>query len=129
MEVRTHISSSQAAELTDFLPNEEDRVLEGTVLEVTPDQLLLLVPVTTRDIPGRMETLSQRVEIPIDEIFEVEQRELDRWKTGLLSTAGALLTGYILYETLGEGGRSKTPGPGGPGPEDSVILFRIPIGG
>ena len=34
----------------------------------------------------------------------------------------------LLYETLGEGSRGRTPGPGGPGPEDSVVLFSIPIG-
>mgnify|MGYP001814596530 CR=1 FL=1 len=128
MEVQARISASQAEELAEYLPNETDRLIQGTVLDTAPGQLFLMVPITTRSVPGQRETLSQRLEIPAEGIFEIEQRELDRWRTGLLAGAGALLTGYVLYETLGEGSSGSSPGPGGPGPEDSVIIFSIPIG-
>jgi len=87
MEVRARISAFQAAELSQYLPTEEDGLIEGTVLSASAEQLFLLVPVTTRNIPGQMETLGQRLEIPSEGIFEVEEKELDRSKTGLL-TAG-----------------------------------------
>lgn len=129
MEIRASVSASQAEELSQYLPTEHDRRIEGTVLDASPAQLLLLVPVTTRNVPGQRETLGQRLEIPADGIFEVEQKDLDRPKTGMLTAAVALLTGYVLYSTLREGSTGSTPGDGPPGPQDSTIPFRIPVFG
>ena len=128
MEIRARISASQAAELSEYLPTQDDRLIEGTVLSASPGQLFLQVPVTTRNVPGQMETLGQRLEIPSEGIFEVEQKELDRSKTGLLTAGVALLTGYVLYATLEGGSSGSTPGDGPPGPQDSILLLRIPIG-
>ena len=128
MEIRARISASQAAQLSEYLPTEEDRIIEGTVLSASPEQLVLQVPVTTRNVPGQMETLGQRLQIPSEGIFEVEQRELDRPKTGLLTAGVALLTGYVLYATLEGGSSGSTPSDGPPGPQDSILLLRIPIG-
>lgn len=128
MEIRARVSAAQAAELSEYLPTEKDGLIEGTVISASPGQLLLFVPVTTRNVPGQMETLGQRLEIPSDGIFEVELREFDRSKTVLAAASVASLIGYILYATLRKGSSGGTPGAGGPGPEDSVVLFRIPIG-
>lgn len=128
MEVRARVSSSRAAELSRYLPTEDDRLIEGTVLSAGPTGLFLLVGVTARNVPGRMETLSQRLEIPFTDIFEVEQKELDRWKTGLVAAGGGLVTGFVLYQTLLGGSSGEPPGPGEPGTTESIVLFTIPIG-
>jgi hypothetical protein len=128
MPVRATLSPSQAAELADYLPSEADRLIEGTVLGNGRDELMLLVPVTTANVRGIRQKLNQRLEIPFDGIVEMEHKELDRWKTGIVSVGGVLLTGIFLFETLGPGFGGNNGGSEGPRPEDSIILFRLPIG-
>lgn len=128
MEVRARVSASQAEELTAYLPTERDRLIEGTVLDTSPGELFLAVPVTVRNVPGQRETLRQRIVIPTDEILEVELRNFDRQRTGVLSAVGALIVGYILYESLKGGSSGGTPGDGGPGTQDALIPLRIPFG-
>jgi hypothetical protein len=129
MKVRARLSASQVEELTEVLPT-EDRLVEGTVVQNGSQELVLLVPVTTANYRGRTETLSQRVGLPWSGVLETELKELDRWKTGILSGVGALAVSLVLYETLGEGSSGELPG-GGPGPKESRIpirIFRIPVG-
>lgn len=126
MEVRARLSTSQAEELSEALPL-EDRLLEGTVVDNSSMELTLLVPVAHTSRSGRVETLSQRLGIPWSGILEVELKQLDRWRTGILSATGALFVGFVLYKTLGEGSSSETPG-GGPGPQEALIPIRPPVG-
>lgn len=128
MQIRARVSNAQAAEMTEYLPNERDRLIGGTVVANSPGELLLAVPVTVRNVPGQREILRQRVSIPTTELFEVEMRSLDRPRTGVLSAATALIVGYVLYKSLRGGSSGGTPGDGGPGPQDAVITARIPIG-
>jgi hypothetical protein len=128
MPVRAHLSPSQAAELADYLPSQADRMIEGTVVENGRDELMLLVPVTTANIRGVREKLNQRLGIPFDGIVEIEQKELERGKTAMVSVGGVILTGLFLFETLGPGFGGGNTGSEGPRPEDSIILLRIPIG-
>ncbi len=126
MQVRARVTPAQAEELAPVLPG-EDRLIEGTVIDNGSYELQLLVPVTSATHRGRTETLSQRLSIPYAGIAEVELRELDRWKTGVVGTVGALVVGFVLYETLSKGSSGETPGGGGPGPEDARIPVRMPV--
>ncbi len=132
MQIRARLTRSQAEDLTEdlteVLPG-EDRLIEGTVVEADDDRLLLLVPVARANRGGRIESLNQRLGIPHAGLLEVELKELHRAKTGALSAAGALAIGYLLWKSLLGGSSGDTPGGGPPGPEDSLIPFRIPIGG
>jgi len=127
MQVRARLTPAQAAEISDLLPD-QDRLVEGTVLEGGMDQLLLLVPVATANRRGRLETLNQRLGIPHSGLVEVELKELDRWKTGVLGAAGAVVVGFVIYKSLSGGSSGNTPGGGGGGPQDALIPIRIPVG-
>jgi hypothetical protein len=127
MEVRARLTPDQAAEFSDLFPG-QDRLLEGTVLEGDRNQLLLLVPVATANRRGRLETLNQRLGIPHSGLVEVELKQIDRWRTGALSAAGAAVLGLIVYNSLSGGSSGTTPGGGGGGPQDSWIPIRIPVG-
>jgi len=127
MQVRARLTPAQAAEISEVLPD-QDRLVEGTVLEGGTDQLLLLVPVATANRRGRVETLSQRLGIPRSGLVEVELKQLDRWKTGVLGAAGAFAVGFVIYKSLTGGSSGSTPGGGGGGPQDTWIPIRIPVG-
>ena len=127
MHVRARLTPVQAAEISDLLPG-QGRLIEGTVLESDTARLLLLVPVATANRRGSLETLNQRLGVPRSGLVEVEFRQLDRWKTGVLGAVGAAAVGLIVYKSLSGGSSGNTSGGGGGGPQDTWIPIRIPVG-
>lgn len=118
-ELRARLSAVEAERLSEMLPV-VDRVLEGRVLEGDGEAVLLLVPVATRQTGGGLQTLNQRLRLGRDQVVEVELKRLDRWRTGLLVTTGAVVVGVLAARIL-EGGRSGTRDPGTGDPPESVV--------
>ncbi len=126
MEVRARLTPPQAESLGEAVPI-EDRLLQGEVLEADQAGLTLLVPVVSAIQRGRAESLGQRLRLPTDGIIELELRKLDRTRTSVLTIAGAVITGFVLYKSLQGGGGGAPPGPGG-STSDALIPIRIPVG-
>lgn len=126
MGVRARLSVEQSEAFQDALPN-QDRLLEGTVVENGSDHLMLQVPVSTLVAPGRFETIGQRLEIPNSGILEVERKELDRTRTYIAVGVGGVVVGAILYQIFeGKFGGDTQNRP--PGPVETTFPIRIPIG-
>ena len=125
--MRARLSRSGAARLTEVL-GRNDPVLQGTVLERASADLLIDVPVATRQIGFRYEAMGQRVRLDFAEILEMERRELDRWKTtGLVAGLGTVV-GVIAWQVFSGDSGGGTDNPGGGDVSDANILrinFRI----
>ena len=99
-----------------------DPVLEGTVLERASADVLIDVPVATRQIGFRYEPMGQRVRVDFGEILEMERRELDQWKTtGLIAGLGTVV-GVIAWQVFGGESGGGTNDPGGGDVSDAKIL-------
>lgn len=108
----------------------EDRVMEGKLIERRGSTLLVETNVGRFDpaVGGRI--LTQVVSVDPVDLTEVEIKELDKAKTGLLAGGAALVVGIIIAQQLQDGSGGGGTGPPGP-PEsrvDPVPLFRIPLG-
>ena len=125
LDVRTRVSGAEADRLNEFLGSDE-RVVDGTIDDLTADNLLLRVSVVTaidRGSPGG--ALSQRVEIPRSSVVEVEVKELDRRRTGFMAGTLTAIVGILVLRQLNQdqGGGDVIPPP--PPPEDRGIRFPI----
>lgn len=116
--IRVRITAQQASELDEALMR-DSRVLEASVVEAgTP--LLLEVPSVSQLRGARVETLNQRVALDHSHILEVEHRQLDRTRTGLLvGGTAAVVLGVVVRSLLSEAG-GDTRIPDGPLPEDRI---------
>ncbi|MGH7129213.1 MAG: hypothetical protein ACREIV_11645 [Planctomycetaceae bacterium] len=126
--VRARLSPDEVSRLGSIVPI-DGRLVEGEVLERGDGEMLLLVPVTSDVVGTRVETLHQRLRIPVSGVIDVELRHLDRLKTGLVVGAGVALAAGVAAAALSGGGRSDRPGTGEP-PADLVIPlgFLIRVG-
>jgi hypothetical protein len=126
-QVRVRVTQVQAQALEPLLLRER-QVLDGTVLAVSP-QLLLEVPVASHLQGGTRQDLRQRIALEPSQVLGVELRELDRFRTGLLVTAGgAFLVGAVALALSREAGgdtRGETPPPA----ELRGPTLQIPWGG
>lgn len=126
--VRVRLAPSEAQRLSEYA-DPHSRTLNGKVVEVSEDSLLVLVPSHTELRGVRVETLFQRIQVGRDGILEVEARSLDRPRTYLVTgLAFAAVAAFTINQLSGDGGSPVVP-PGG-GPADSVlpglsIPFRI----
>ena len=125
-EVRARLTAAQFDELEEHLPG-RDRVLDGEVIEVGPQRLLLEVPVTSSVQGIRVQSLNQRIEISADGLADVELRTLDRGRTYGLSGAGVVLVGYVIWDQLLSDTRRGGEGEPPPPPEDRRTLFKLPL--
>lgn len=113
--VRARVSAAASDRLTPFVGS-SGRVLSGTMIAATADSLVVDVPSAT-DVPsgGALQTLYQRVSIARSEVLELETRTLDRFRTGVLATATALVAGSLMARALrGEPAIDRSAGGGGP---------------
>jgi hypothetical protein len=106
-EVRVLLSESGVRELETLLLDHVrtmDRTLIGDVLEVGPDRLLLAVPTAPQGggLLERSRTLYQRTAVSRENMLDVELRQLDRGRTGLVAGgAAALFAGFLVYRFSG----------------------------
>ncbi len=123
---RARLSATEAERLEAILPRAV-RVIEGTFVEQNGNGLLLEVPVTSELQGIRVQTLKQRVDVAPAGIVELELKELDRRRTGLVAGIGGVVVGIAVYAQLTKDSRGRTPGTGG-GPNESVFAgIRIPF--
>ncbi len=117
--VRARVSGAFADSLRSILPG-EDRTLEGTYVEARGTVVYIDVPVMSEYQGMRLQTLSQRIEIPENAFVEIERKNLSKSRTGLavgaVVAAGAAL---VIAQLSGDSGGGAPPGTGGP--VDAVV--------
>lgn len=123
-DVRARLTAEQVDALNGVLPA-ESRVIEGRVLQDNGSSFLLLVPVLAERRGARIESISQRLDIPRSGMVEVEMRELDRLRTGLAIGVGAAVLGFVAWRTLRDPALGDRDPNGGPA---ELVRFRIPFG-
>lgn len=112
-DVRARITAAEAERLREVLPSER-RMLEGKVLAGDGSMLMLEVPLARREMARGLELLHQRLSIPRSELIEIEQRSLDRARTGAAALGASLVVLYVLIDRLsGEPASDRPPDPGG----------------
>jgi hypothetical protein len=125
-QVRAHLSDDGAEEIGRQL-GQEAAALEGVVLSVGGDQVLLAVPSGTRRVGLGSEPLFQRVGVPRSAVLRWERRQLDRPRTIAAASALGMVAGWVAYQTFtGEAGGSTITRPGDGRTEIRIPLLRLP---
>jgi hypothetical protein len=122
-DVRARLSAAEADRLSEYMPA-ESRVLEGKVLERNGDSILLLVPVLSELRGNRVQTLHQRLEVSRSGIVDLELRQLDRGKTGLIMAGGVAAVAAVVVNSVILGASSDRDRPGNGGSE---LVIRLPF--
>jgi hypothetical protein len=119
--VRAHLSTAGQVRLGPLLGSPQPEI-EGEVVEVDPESLLLLARVGVASTPTGIFLERQRLHIEQTEIVRLEARRLERNKTAAISVlaAGALL-GTIIWLFTADG--SGTEAVEVPGPENAVLRW------
>jgi hypothetical protein len=96
------------------LPVQSGPVLNGTLVRTDPANLVLRLPVATRQTGFNMEVLGQDVFIPSDQVLQIERREMNSGMTALMTVAGtAALAGMVVAIMTGaRAGETPPPGDG-----------------
>jgi len=126
--VRLRLSAQEAMRYADLrLPN--PRVLEGTLVERSDSELMVEASIGTSDPARGSRILLQRVTVPVSGILDVEQRRLDRVKTGFLVGGGAaVLTALVIHSAWGSGSESQHPPDISEARRIPLLRFAIPLG-
>ncbi len=122
-EVRARVSARFAEENAPILGREQ-RLLEGAVEAVNGDGLMLLVPVVSQ-FERRGGGLNQRLTIPGPDLLEVEMKERDNLRTGIVVGLVSAIGGAIIYQAITGDETAANDPIRDPPDEDRVI--RIPI--
>lgn len=122
--VRVHTTRRGAAELADISDLGEDApVIDGTLVGVEGQDLLLLVPIGRRQDGFITTNLNQMIRIPTDEIVSFRRREFDKVATGfVLGGSAGLLTAIVLFIVKPRGRQNTDPEDP---PDDSRVVFRL----
>jgi hypothetical protein len=111
--VRLRVDEAQARRFSSVVPV-EGRTVQGKLIERSTDSLLLEVPIQTQLQGNRVETISQRIDLPNSSITNFELRQLDRGKTALVSVGGGAIIGAVVASTLSGAFRAdREPDDGG----------------
>ncbi len=124
LEVRARVTGAESDRLSEILGS-DDRVIEGTIEEIDANNLLLLVPVVSAFDRTRGGALSQRINVARSGVVEVELKQLDRARTGVMFGAITAVIGALVLRQLNQdqgGGDNPVPPPP---PEDGVLRFPI----
>jgi len=119
--VRVRVTDTQTRRFEDVVPV-VGRMIQGKVVEQDPTILLLDVPIMTDLRGNRVETVSQRIDLPQADVIDLEIRSLDRGKTALVIGGAGLAAAILVTRTLSGAFNSDTPNPGG-GTEIVVPFF------
>jgi hypothetical protein len=125
--VRVQVSPEAAAGFVEVLGS-ASQVLSGRLVEVTPEAISLLVPVTRAPTTGlRSEPISQQLVIRREDLLGFQRRELDRTRTAITVGAAVAAAGFLAYQALSgpTGGGTGGPPVGG-GPEARIPWPPIP---
>jgi hypothetical protein len=94
LQVRLRVKPNASARVSQIIGYPIDDV-EGSVVQVQNDTMLLMVPGLTTVVGGSVQRLYQRVDVPVVDIEDVGQRHLDRTKTYALVAAAAVGGGIL----------------------------------
>lgn len=119
-DVRLRLTVEESARYQD-LRLVDPRLLEGELLDAGGAEILVRASISAGDPTRGTRVLVQDVSVPRSGILEVELRELDKTKTGLLvGGGGAVIMAAVLRSGAGSGRRR--------GPGDEVLeARRIPL--
>ena len=118
-DVRVHLAGEGVAADLAAISNRPSLSLDGTLIGGDSDQLILRVPVTEQTAGIGTRTLGQDLTIPASSITQLELREFNRTRTGLVIGAGvAALVATLL--SFGKG----VPNPEVPPDEEDPAGFR-----
>lgn len=127
-DVRLRLTVEESARYQD-LRLADPRLLEGELISAGGAEILVRASIGAGDPTRGTRVLVQDVSVPRSGILEVELRELDKTKTGLLvGGGGAVIVAAILRSGSGSGRRS---GPGDEVPEARripLLRFSLPFG-
>lgn len=107
--VRLRLTGDEAAKYTD-LRLSDPRLLEGTVVDRSGSGVMLDATVGVNNAETGSRALTQRLNIPLAGVLDVELKELDRTKTSFLVGGSAVLAGLVIGKVSGAFGGSETPG-------------------
>jgi len=114
-DIRMRVTGAFADSLGSMLQREDARVVEGTVVSDGPRSLMLDVTVSNELEGMRLESFSQRVEVPDAAFVEVEIKELSKPRTfGALAAVAGVAAAVVISQFSGESGGAQQPGPGRP---------------
>ena len=128
-DIRVRVSGEFSDSVAPLLGMDFVRVLEGEVVTDDSESLMLQVPVSSEFAGMRLETLSQRIQIPDAALVDVEIRELSRPRTfGALAVVAGAAAAIVITQFSGDSGGAQLPGPGRP-VEEPVARpwFSIPV--
>ena len=133
LEVRLRVTpeaTGRVAQVVGYLTQD----VHGTVVTLQQDAILLTVVTPTAPEARTIQRLYQRLDIPLSQVTEVQQRSLNRGRTyaavAVGAAAGAVLTVWAFSGILGGSGQGNPP------PVDNRLvapqlllpLGRIPLG-
>ena len=127
--IRVRISP-EAAERLEPVRLTDLRIMDGVVVDEASGELFLDTSVGRLDRERGGRAFTQRVNVSLGEILEVESRERDNLKTGALLGALGVAAGLAIVASLQDGGGLQRPDGGGE-IEDRrtpfVLKFRLPF--
>jgi hypothetical protein len=95
------------------LPVQGGPILNGTLVRAEPANLVLRLPVATRQTGFNMEVLGQDVFIPSDQVLQIERREMNSGMTALLTVAGTAALAGMVVMIISGARAGETPPTGG----------------
>jgi hypothetical protein len=119
--VRVRVTDAQTRRFENVVPVDR-RLIQGKLIEQDSETMLLEVPIQTDLRGNRVETVSQRIDLPRSDVLDLEIRRLDRGKTALVFGVGGAAGIVLVTRTLVGAFNSTTPNPP-PGTEIVVPLF------
>jgi len=127
-EVRLRLTAEEAARYPD-LRLRDPRLMEGTLVEATDGVVVVEASIGTGDATRGTRIFVQQVPVSRSGILEVELREINKARTGLLIAGGGAVITAVVIEAGGGFGRRE--GPGGEIPEARripLVSFSLPWG-
>ena len=118
-DVRVHLAGEGVAADLAAISNQSALRLDGTLMGGDSDQLILRVPVAYQTAGIETRTLGQDLTIPASSIIQLELREFNRTRTGLVIGAGVAALAATLL-SFGQG----APNPELPPWEEDPAGFR-----
>ncbi len=114
-DVRLRVTGAFADSLGPLIMRTDARVVEGSVISEASDALLVEIPVDNELVGMRLETLSQRVEIPEEAFVDVEVKELSKPRTaGAVAVVAGVAAAIVITQFNDDSGGAQRPGPGQP---------------
>jgi hypothetical protein len=121
--VRARLSLQEAERMEALFPGRNPRVIEGRVVQLIPDTLLLDVAVSSDLRMAQGPLLAQRIDVPLRGIIDLEVRELSRARTVALVSASVAIVGAAIGGWVIRSGGERRPGHP-PSDESRVPLWR-----